>query len=357
MILKKVIIIASLCVFFSSCSNEEEQVTDTKPLGAYDNGVLILNQGNFGQDNASISYLSNDFAAFQQSAFSAVNPTKILGNTAQDIGFYNDLAFIVLNVSNKIEIVNRYTLEYIATINQGLDNPRYITFSNGKGYVTNWGSGSVTSDDYVAVVNLSNYTVTQTISVAEGPEKILENNGNLFIAHKGGFGYGNTVSIISAASNLVTASILVGDVPNAMQIKNDQLYVLCGGKEAWTQNETIGKLVKINLANTNMVSSKNFPTGAHPSNLIIKNETIFYTENSNIFSMDINATNLPTSAMFNTVGQGVYGIYSFAVANNKIYIGDAGDYNSNGKVYIYALNGTLENQYTVGVIPAGFYFN
>ncbi|HBK82929.1 MAG TPA: hypothetical protein DDZ41_04920, partial [Flavobacterium sp.] len=60
---------------------------------------------------------------------------------------------------------------------------------------------------------------------------------------------------------------------------------------------------------------------------------------------------------FSTTAQGVYGIYSFAVANNKIYVGDAGDYNSKGKVYIYSLSGTLENQYNVGIIPAGFYFN
>ena len=73
--------------------------------------------------------------------------------------------------------------------------------------------------------------------------------------------------------------------------------------------------------------------------------------------MNIAASTLPTSPLFSTFGQGVYGVYFFAVKNNKIYVGDAGDYNSNGKVYIYSTSGTLENQYTVGVIPAGFYFN
>jgi hypothetical protein len=50
-------------------------------------------------------------------------------------------------------------------------------------------------------------------------------------------------------------------------------------------------------------------------------------------------------------------VYSFAVNNNKIYVGDAVDYNSNGKVYVYSALGALEHEYTVGVIPAGFYFN
>ena len=358
MIFKRVFMIAALAVFFSSCSSDDEQgFLDDLPLGAYDNGVLILNQGNFGQDNATISYLSNDFSIFQGSAFAAVNPTKILGNTAQDIGFFNDLAFVVINASNKIEIVNRYTLQYVATIDSGLDNPRYIAFANGKGYVTNWGDGGVSTDDYVAVVNLSNYTISGSIPVAEGPERIIESNGNLYVAHQGGFGYGNSVSVINASSNSVSTSIVVADVPNSLQVKNGFLYVMCGGKAAWTQDETLGKLVKIDLSTNTVSSSIDFAVGNHPSNLYISNNEVYYTQDSAVFSMALNATTLPSNALFSTVGQGVYGVYSFAVENNKIYVGDAGDYNSNGKVYVYSLTGVLENQYTVGVIPAGFYFN
>jgi len=349
--------IAAVAVFFASCSKEDIETVTELPLGAYDNGVLILNQGNFGQDNSSISYLSNDFATFQNNAFLAVNPTKILGNTGQDIGFYNDLAFVVLNASNKIEIINRYTLEYVATIDSGLDNPRFIAFANGKGYVTNWGDGGVTTDDYVATLNLTNYTVSGTISVVEGPERIVENNGKLYVAHQGGYGYGNTISVINSTSNTVSNTILVGDVPNSLQVKNGNLHVICGGKAAWTNDETLGKLVKINLETETITSSIDFATGNHPSNLYISDNSIFYTQDSDVFKMNISATSLPTSALFSTFGQGVYGVYSFAVENNKIYVGDAIDYNSNGKVYIYTNTGVLENQYTVGVIPAGFYFN
>jgi hypothetical protein len=80
-----------------------------------------------------------------------VNPGKTLGDTGQDIGLYNDLAFVVLNYSNKIEVINRYTMVHVATIDSGLSNPRFIAF--WKGYVTNWGNGGSATDDYVAVVN------------------------------------------------------------------------------------------------------------------------------------------------------------------------------------------------------------
>ena len=132
---------------------------------------------------------------------------------------------------------------------------------------------------------------------------------------------------------------------------------MCGGKAAWTQDETLGKLFKINLSTNTVSSSIDFATGKHPSNLCIFNDAIYYTQDSDVFSMGLNTSTLPSNPLFSTFGQGVYGVYSFAVENNKIYVGDARDYNSNGKVYIYSLLGNLENQYTVGVIPAGFYFN
>lgn len=354
MIFKRFFLLTIYTVFLISCTDEEEALLNNLPLGAYDNGVFILNQGNFGQDNSSISYLSDDLALFQSNSFLAVNPTKILGNTAQDIGFYNDLAFVVVNVSNKIEVLNRYTLQHIATINSGLNNPRYIIFSEGKGFVTNWGDGSNTTDDYVAVLNLSNYTVSNTISVVEGPERIVENNGKLYVAHQGGFGFGNSVSVINASTNSVVTSINVGDVPNSLQIVDGSLVVLCGGKPAWTMNETNGKLVSINLSNETISSALDFNLGIHPSNLAIEGNEVFYCVNSSIFKMNLSNTSLPIMALFTSNAQN---IYSFAVKNNKIWIGDAKDFNSSGSVFIYEKTGLLTNQFTVGVIPVGFYFN
>ena len=82
-----------------------------------------------------------------------------------------------------------------------------------------------------------------------------------------------------------------------------------------------------------------------------------YTQDNKIFKTTLSSTVLPENPIFTTAAQGIYGIYSFAVQNNQIYIGDALDYSANGKVYIYSLSGVLENEYRVGVSPAGFYFN
>ena len=352
---KLVLVALVSSVFFVSCTDDDNNVDVA--LGSYDNGVLILNEGGFGKGNASVSYLSDDFASLQNSVFSIVNPAITLGDTAQDIGFYQELAFIVLNGSNKIEVVNRYTMAHVATIDSGLDSPRYIVFANGKGFVSNWAKGSSTTDDFVAVINLSTYTVTSTISVAEGPNTIVVNNNNLYVAHSGGWGYGKTVSVINSSDNSVSTTITVGDVPNSLEISNGVLYVLCGGKSKYSGAESAGSLHKINLSDNTVSSTLDFAAATHPSNLDIEGEAVFYTVGSSIYKSTVTATTLPTSSLFSTTAQDVYGVYSFAVNDAKIYVGDAGDYNSNGKVYIYSNAGVLEHEYTVGIIPAGFYFN
>ena len=344
---------------FASCSDETGTV-DAVPLGAYENGVLVLNQGNFGQGNASISFLSNDLNTFQNNIFSLVNPTVILGDTAQDIGFNNDLAYVVLNVSNKIQIANRYTLKSVGTITTGLTNPRYIAFANGKAYVTCWGNATSKTDDYVAVVNLTTNTVTSTIPVVEGPERILQNNGKLYVAQKGGYNYGNQITVIDATTNLVLNTITVGDVPESMRIVGTSLYVICSGNPYYVTApivETAGKFVKIDLATNAITTSLSFATTAHPANLDYYNNEFYYTVDEKIFKTTAASATLPATPLFSTTPQGAYGIYSFEVENNKIYLGDAADYNSNGKVYVHSLTGALQSTRTVGVIPAGFYFN
>ena len=353
---KKTILLAfSGLILFSSCDNNEPKINT--PLGAYDNGILILNQGAFLGGNASVSFLSNDFSTSENNIFSTINPSLTLGDTAQDIGFYNDLAFIVLNVSNKIEVVNRYSFKHVASIATGLNNPRYIAFCNGKGYVTNWGDGTNATDDFVAVLNLENYTVSSTIAVVEGPEKMVVKDQNLFIAHIGGFGFGNSISVINATSNTVSKSINVGDVPNSMRIDNSNLYVLCGGKPSYADAETSGASVKINLVDNTVSSTIVFSELKHPANLNIYENQVFYSIGNQIFKTELSSTALPTSPLLTINAGATTSLYNFEVQNNAIFAADALDYNSDGKVYVYGLDAQLQKTFSVGIAPCGFYFN
>lgn len=338
--------------FFASCSNDDND--NKEPRGDYDGGLFIVNEGNFLTPNGSISYLSDNLQ-IENNVFSLVNPGKITGDTPLSIGFNGDVAYIIVNGSNKIEVVNRFTFKSIATITSQIRNPRFIAFANGKGYVTNWGDGAVATDDYVAVLDLTSNTITSTIPVVEGPEKIIENNGKLYVAHKGGFNQGNSLTVINAANNTVTSNFVVGDVPSSLVKDNGTLYILCNGRPSYAAPETTGKIVKVSLSTNAVTSTIDFPAITHPDFLDIDSNKIYYTVGNSIYAMATNATALPSTETFKA--KEVASLYGFAAKNGKLYAADASNFQDPGDIYIYSLTGTVLNKFGVSILPNGFYFN
>lgn len=317
----------------------------------YDNGVFILNEGGAGSANASISYLDNS-GNLSNNIFSNENPGMSLGAVAQGMGFEGNEAYIIANVSSEINVVDRVSFSHIANITNGINNPRYIEFDNGLAYVTNWGDAGVTTDDYIAVIDLQTYTVIDNIPVAEGPEEIVKKGNVLFVGHQGGYGHGNTVSVIDLTNYSVTA-ITVADVPNSLEVDDDYLYVLCGGKPAWTGAETLGKLYRIDLTDYTLVEEFDFSNGEHPDFLEIENGVAYYVENNNIFEFDFVGTSLPTTPLVSTTNVQI--AYGFSFIDDIFYLTDAVDYISSGKVFTYDLTGSYQNDYTVGPLPNGVY--
>ena len=373
-IIKPLFLSLVAAIFLNSCSNDELQVPVYTPLGSYDSGVLVLNEGSFGSSNSSVSFISFDLNTAQNDIFKVVNPALVLGDVAQSIGFNGELAYIVVNNSNKIQIVNRYTMVNVGTITTGLNNPRYIAFANGKGFVTNWGTTTFTGpeptpDDFIAVINLSSNTVTSTIPVIEGPERIIANGSNLYVSHKGGYSYGNKLSIINGATNTLLSTINVSDLPSTMQINNGSLWVLCEGNPNYAPTETTGKLLKINLATNQITDTFNFnsPTN-HPSNLEIYNNSVYYTIESRVYKMSLTpvgqatSISLPLTPIYTS---SLANLYGFAVKSNRLYISGFNSFGSVGQVNVHSLGelagspsiGTIQKTVNVGIGPNGFYFN
>ena len=170
----------AICAIFTSCNSDDDNGIDNLPKGAYDNGIIISHEGSFSGGVGSISFVSYDFETVENNVFSNVNG-RTLGTVAQSIAFDGDLAYIIINASNQIEVVNRFTFESVATINTNV-NPRYMAISNGKGYVTAWGDYNDTTDDVVLIVDLSTNTIVDTISASYLPEEIISVDEKVFVA-------------------------------------------------------------------------------------------------------------------------------------------------------------------------------
>ncbi|TQO36098.1 hypothetical protein GQ41_0666 [Arenibacter algicola] len=334
-----------------SCSNDDEEIQE--PMGDYANGILVSNEGPFSNGTGTVTFISEDLSVVNNGIYKMTNDED-LGNVVQSIGFTENEAFIVANVSNKINVVNRYTFEKIASITDGLNNPRYFIEANGKGYVTNWGDTADETDDFVAIINLQNYTVEGTISVILGPEAILAKDNTVYVAHQGAWGQNNKVSVINTTSNELIKTLTVGDVPNSMQLDaSGNLWILASGKPAYTGDETAGVLTKINTGTNEVDDSFQFETTQHPSSLNLDAGILYYRLGDTVFEQSLSATSLNME----TVLEGV-SFYTMVVNNGRLYGTDAGDYASNGTLTVYDLNTELTiKALTVGIIPGGIYFN
>lgn len=334
----------SICLLFFWVSSFSQSFLD---------GIFVLNEGNMGSNAASVSFITQDNQVVNN-VFGTANNNAVLGDVGQSMSFYGDIAFIVLNYSSVIKVVNNETFASIASIESGLVNPRYTAFYQNKAYVTCWGDGTITTDDYLAVINLNTYQVESTIPMSEGVELIKEINGKLYVTHQGGYGYGTTLSVVDPITLNITA-VTVGDVPNSMVVKDNYLYVLCGGMPNWSPAETSGKLVKVDLTTNTVVSELDFGTNLHPNHLNLEGDNLYYTLGSDIYKMEANDAVLPSTVFVPSPVTDFLGIYGLDVIDGKIYVADANGYAANGQAHVYTTDGLFQSSYTVGNIPNHFY--
>ncbi|MBE15157.1 MAG: hypothetical protein CL867_02835 [Cytophagaceae bacterium] len=347
-----------------SCSNDddvldmdegqEEQEQEAPADFKYDEGFLISNEGPFNNGFGSVSYVSSDLNTLTNDIFQAENMSDNLGNIVNSIGFTDNQAYVVSNVSNRITVVDRFSFVETGRISSGLENPRYFVALNGKGYVTNWGDPLVETDDYIAVIDLRTLNVDATIPVGLGPEKIVYDGNQLYVAHKGGFGTNNIVTVINPTDDTVVTTIAVGDVPESMALDSQgNLWVLSSGKPAFTMEETGGRIQRINTASNTVVFSSEFDTTSHPSYLNIDNDQLYFFLDGGVYVGNALDYLVPTTAQLDV---GFY--YNMAVINGKLFGCNAGDFSGAGTLEVYDLaTNALEAILNVGVVPGNVYLN
>ena len=332
-------IIAS-AFLFASCSNDDDN--NDAPLGVYDNGVLILNEGNFGTPNGSVSYISNDLATFQNDIFKLVNTPTVLGDVAQSMTFSNEKAFIVVNNSNEVEVVNRYTFKSLGTITEKLANPRYSVVLNDKLYVTNSISKAVT------VYDTKSYAYVTSIPLNKTAEKIVTANGKLYVTNAA-YGSGTEVTVINPISNTVSKTITLANGINSIEEKNGSVYVLSG-------TSTKNTLSKINTTNDTATSIESAAVKS-AINMDIDGDKIYYTQGTEVYAISLTATTFSDKALFSVKDSSWSTFYGFGVIDGKVYSGDANAFTADGTVTIYSSTGTVLKTLTVGRGPNGFYSN
>ncbi|WP_066217601.1 hypothetical protein [Formosa haliotis] len=338
---------------FSSCSKDDDDNTPDVPNGIYDHGYFVLNEGQFGNPRTSgVTFIGED-GSQDNDIFENVNPTASeLGDALQSMFFDDDHAYIISGASNQITVVDRYSFEYIATIDSDLASPRYGAIAEGKAYVTNSNGWDDGSDDFVTVIDLTDYS-TSTFNM-KNAERVIEDDDMIYFAN-GYFGAGNRVTVLDPNTESTTEIDLgEGNSPNSLEEEDGSLYVLTNNAVS-----TSSSIFKINLSTNTIALKIDLPAELqNAKQLHIEDDIMYFTNATSVFKLNTNADENSFAQVLEYESTSEYGaMYGFAVEDDKIYIADAGDFASAGTTYEYSLSGSLINTYTVGVGPNGFYFN
>jgi YVTN family beta-propeller protein len=328
---------------FTACSSKDETAA---PSGKFAKGIFVLNQGQFGTPNGSISFLADGANSLENDVFTAIN-ARPLGDVVQSMSVLGDKGYIVVNNSNKIEIVNASTMLSTGVIND-LKQPRYLAAANAdKAYLSEW-SGGYAGIGRVSVINLKTNMINKSINLGIAPDQILLTQARLFALNSGA----NTISVINTATDELEKTLIVKDYPSDIGIdKNGTIWVMCQGKAAWTGAPTAGALAKINPLSLE-ISFINFPSG-NPSGLAFNSvkDKLYFNWSEKIWSMDITAGSLPSTALINRSLSSL----SFDTKNNYLLGTNPLDYRQSGWLVRYKDNGQKLDSMRAGLIPAFIY--
>lgn len=340
-------ILAAFLLTFSSCDDD-----DDKNKGEFQAGIFVVNEGKFKNDNGSISFIHPTSWEVTQDLFGTVNNGRALGDIVQSMTIDGNFAFVVVNNSNKMEVVNANTFEAIHTVT-GLKLPRNFTTLNGKGYLTEWVSFS--DPGRVSIINMQSHSVTGNIAVDYGAEDIIAAGGKLYVSNS----FVNSVSVIDPATATVVKTIEVGNSPTEFVLDNqNNLWVACaGGSDVNFNPLNDGKLVQINPA-TNAVL-KTIPLGYNFSGKLAINKAgnqLFYYKGKSVYRINTTDTTAPSSVFLTEANAvSLYGI-GIDPETDILYIADSESFSGDGTIFTYDMSGAAIDDYTAGLGPNGFVF-
>lgn len=335
-----------------SCVKSDDAEDDIPHGKAY---YYISNEGAFGYGNGSISLYSPSDQTITNNAFQNVNGFGP-GDVVQSLYKTDNHLFAIVNGSNKIEVTDTLLNEITSIDNISL--PRYMTsISSHISVISCWGNGGE-----LKVLNTQTMAIKDSISVGNGPEKLLVSNGKIFVCNSGGFQSDSVVSVVDIDTYNVT-EIPVADNPvDVVKAGNKSLWILCQGRiiydASWQPiGETKAALVEINPETNVVVQKVPLGNGAHPSQLEISpDKTKLYFGGgfnfSGIYIFDINTATIESAPLIN---KSFYG-FNVEPTHGDIYCLEAPVFTSSGRLLIYNSSGNLKTEVKTGIGPNGILF-
>ena len=372
---RELMIFAALLLFLAGCRTIDPVIpSDPSYVGGDDAGNIfgffLLNEGNMGSNKCTLDFYDYATGIYSKNIFPERNPEIVqeLGDVGNDMAIYGSRLWVVVNCSNLVEVIDVRTGWHIEQIS--IPNCRSIAFKDNYAYVSSY-AGPVEIDPnarlgYVAKIDTSSLEVIDTCTVGYQPEEMAIVGDYLYVANSGGYrvpDYDNTVSVIDLHIFREIQKIEVA--PNLHRMEADaygNIWVSSRGDYydlpsmtfvINTQNNSVCDVLDL-LPCTDM-------TLCGDSLYVYSNTWNYFTQSSDVNYAIVDVkTHQVVTRKFITDGteQQFQNPYGIAVNPNtrEIFVTDARDYVTPGKVYCFSPDGKLEWQANTGDIPSRIVF-
>lgn len=345
------LMLVSMTLF--SCTKEPEpDVEPPAETTTIVTGVYVLNEGLFNANNASLTRFNFEDSTVEKSCFYNAN-NRGLGDTGSDLAIYGAKMYIVVNVSSQVEVVNATTCKSLKQIPFFDGNkprqPRKVAFYGSYAFVCSF-------DGTVAVIDTSSLEVTKFITVGRNPDGIAAAYGKIWVSNSGGLNFPNyedTISVIDPVSLTEEKKITAG--PNPYTILPDnygEMYLISRGN----YDDLKSRLQILDVATGAL---KHTFMDFEALSFTIAGDTAWVynydwaSQSSSILMLNVKTEEIITNNFITdgTPIKTVYGIKADPISK-LVYITDALDFGSNGKVYAFDYEGRLKFEFGAGISPA-----
>jgi DNA-binding beta-propeller fold protein YncE len=352
------LVVAALALALGSCV-DDPPVTPPGPIAdSAGSGVLVVNEGVWFQDNATLTLYRPADRTVVQDFFARRNPGERLGDTGNDIVVRGNRAYIVVSTSQNIEVVDLPSGASRGHVRIGRRDPRKLAFvDDSTAYVT------LLDDDEIVRFDPRTLTVVGSTHVGPAPEGIAAVGRRLFVANSG-YGYlrrtepkAGTVSVVDVATGEETALLAPG--PNPVGVRGDSLrglvYVLYGMPGA----DSSGGVVAFDAATLREVRRWEVRGAGVAGEMALDAERglVYAIDGTgNLVRIDVRTSAAPTRLLAEPPSRlGFYGV-GVSPLDGAIYASVVTSYTLPGSVLVLERDGAVRDRFDAGLNPCTFGF-
>ncbi|SHN13116.1 hypothetical protein SAMN04488057_107153 [Cyclobacterium lianum] len=336
-----------LITLLFSCGTDPVEL----PRGAYEEGVLIVNEGAFGANDGEIFHFDKASGEMESAIFEKVNNRPFAG-LIQNMHIFGDYAYLVAN-TGKVEIVRASDFTGMGAVDGALVNSRSLVTAEGKLFISDWGAydeNYQNPDSFIAVVNdPKGGAIANTIPVSSRPEGLTYFGGRVLAACQSE----GQLLVIDPETETVERTVQVTGTPFSFFDYGDKLYL-------YATDAANVYLHEIAPADFEIADSQVFPVANSMYNgsfTLTESGEIFVISNQEsedvVVKLSIGSGTVSDADFYS--GNHFYGL-GYDEATDMLYIGEHAGWQGNGSVLRVNSAGELIDQMPAGRGPSGFYF-